>query len=857
MADTTQRLYIESALRLAQTMTIKFEAAAESINTYLTNIGYEVDPHVRSSWCYYMNLAGRYHISNQSMKVTSLDTLEEIDFTYDNLLIHRATKAAYRYGSRYYNELIERYPTQELLIRGVLWPVDIDKAIDAKNFTILYYDPDEVESNETYFIQDLQDWVYRFTTRWYMTFAATVQRYYPATFFGIMFTHLVGEIIAIRENYCRTQYVHSYHLWAFLGSHGRLNAYKDYVNQTQALYLYRNIRYIENHAGKTTTFDDLIFNILTGRNIPLTAYFLRHNSSDVPNQILPDGEIAKDPKNHLAESVLGIERISIGEALDNEVRSAKDNIKYLEKQKVDVPERAKNAITGELPTKVLESVMIDRSDSVPHKFVDTLLGEWIYLSTENRYIANISIPGPVSQEAMSMTVREALILWIYCVMRQFEFVIEEVPDIIAWYVQRLAPPEFSELRGVCEPDHVSEAAILTALTEHTPVSSIISTEAFYNTVVGIQGNINSHRIMYTRQQDFRSRGQMEVMTKRFYINKKCKLVDSKVKYTEWFRQKNWDMELSTPEQYAAFSLQLMEVATGANLRSTISVSDVHTAMIGIMTQLSSYSVQYVHQTNASPNVIVDNLAIRFGGIEAKSSHKFRIDQRVEIINQWQKGLLSPAEPVFEGMEFRNKYIHAPHYYRVFSSVEFLPNTHVSTRHKIEIAEVRFKGSLAKDIGIELKQTALNGLWLYLAEVRPIGEVITETRLPGLWLRVPNEDTYLPTEIDKSDLDGLLLKKVAPPPKLVVGVTPLPGLWLQPVVPYDLTNFDDGLKGFDPPGPFQPVTLEEGVEEYLGEFVGYIEPEYDLFNIEEELPGFSSEESKPFEPVDFSSFFGEK
>ncbi|UQT03528.1 putative virion structural protein [Serratia phage vB_SmaM-Kodama] len=856
MADTTQRLYVDGAMSLAQTMTIKFNAGAVAINNYLTEIGYTVDPNVPSTWRYYMNLAGKYHVSNQQMKVTSLDTLEEIDFTYDNLLIHRATKAAYKYGSRYYNELVEQYPEQELLIRGVLWPVDIDKAIDAKDFTILYYDSDEVDPNETYLIQDLQEWIYRFTYRWYLVFAAAVQKYYPATFFGTLFIHLVGEIISIRENYCRTQYVHSYHLWAYLGSHGRLNAYKDYVNITQALWLYRNIRYIDNHAGKTTTFDDLILNILTARNIPLTAYFLRHNSKDVPESILPEGEVAKDPKNYLAESVQGIERISIGEALDNEVNSAKDNDKYLAKQKIDVPIRVANAITGELPTKVLESVMIDRSDSVPHKFVDTLMGEWIYLATEGRYVANITIPNPATQEAMSMTVREALILWVYCAMRQFEMVLEDVPDLTAWFVQRLAAPEFSELRGVCEPKYVSESAILMALTEHTPVSTIISTEAFYNTVAQIQSNINAHRVMYTRQQDFRARGQMEVMTNRFYINKKCQLSATPIKYADWFHTKNWDMELSSPEAYSDFCFQLIEVATGANLRSTISVSDVHSAMIAIMTQLSSYSVQYVHKTNASPNIIVDNLAIRFGGIESRPSADFKIDQRVEIINQYQRGKLSPDKSAFEGIEIGSKYIHAPHFYRVFSSVDFLPDTHVATRHQIEIAEVRFKGSLAKDIGLEISKHDLDGLWLYLATARPINEVVTNPRLPGLWVRVPREDEYLPNEITKTDIEGLWTNVIPGPEKLVIGNKPLPGLWLEPIVPYELEDFKERLEGFDPPEPFKPTTLADGFDENLSGFVGYIEPEFDLFNIEEELPGFDSPDSEPKAPYDFSALFGE-
>lgn len=795
--DTTQTLYLESVMRLAKTMTIKFPSAAELRNKFLRQIGYTVNEEAPETWAYYMNLAGQYHETDTPMTVVSLDTLETIDFTYDNLLLHRATRKAYSFGTTYYNNLLSRYPNQETLIRGVLNPVDITTAINAKNWTILYYDQNEVEPQEAYLISDLQEWVNVTIDRWFLPMAAKTSSQYPATFFGNFFIHLPGEIINIRNRYARTQYVHSYHLWAFLGSHERLNRFKDYTTLKQSLYLYRNIEYIEAHAGKTGTFVDLVANILTDRRIPLTAYEIQQNTSKLGEEIYPEGVIAKIPQNELAESVSGIEYISIGEALENEAPIAKDNPNYLTEQKEQVPAQTKNAITNVLPTKVLESVMVDQSDAMPHKLTDTLLTEWIYLATSGKYVANIVLTDPVTQEGMSMSVREALILWVYAVMQQFEFTLDEIPDLTAYFAQRIPSPTFSELRNATQKDLVSELGIQAAMTETTPVTTIISTEAFYSTAVDIQGNISAHRLMYTSMEDFYQRGEWEVLCRKFYCNKRCALIDSPTKYSDWFKEKNWSLSMQTPTEWSQFALDIFTIATGSDLRSTISVSDIHDAMIGIMTQLSSYGVQYVHQTIAAPGVVLDNLTVRFGAAKGSGNSFYQIPQRIEIIDRKEKALLSPTGEPFVATDFNVSSIYANYYYKLDWGIGFLATSNIKTIHRIPIAEVKFKGNLSKDINIDFDITELNGLWLYHVYYRPLDDVIDNTQLNGLWVYPPNPDTLIQLEVKNRQLNGLNLNRIEPPPSLVLKDTVLDGLWVKDIPRFQLYQlFDDVLDGFD-------------------------------------------------------------
>src|SRR5690606_27942627 len=81
---------------------------------------------------------------------------ETIQFTKENLTIHRATAKDYSIGGRFYNELRAKYPEQVSLIQGIIEPVDMDVAIDSHDHKILSYPQTLVQSNETHLIPGIQ-----------------------------------------------------------------------------------------------------------------------------------------------------------------------------------------------------------------------------------------------------------------------------------------------------------------------------------------------------------------------------------------------------------------------------------------------------------------------------------------------------------------------------------------------------------------------------------------------------------------------------------------------------------------------------------------------------------------------------
>ena len=146
--DYHYSVYIDKNIGLVSTMIIKSEYQAHDMNNAVrvkTRDMNAVDEYRPDTWIYYKHISGEYHETDTPMTVVSMDTTETIIFNKENLKIHRTTRQEYSYGTKKYEELVERYPDKELLIKGILNPVDIDVAIQAKEGTILSYDKSFVE----------------------------------------------------------------------------------------------------------------------------------------------------------------------------------------------------------------------------------------------------------------------------------------------------------------------------------------------------------------------------------------------------------------------------------------------------------------------------------------------------------------------------------------------------------------------------------------------------------------------------------------------------------------------------------------------------------------------------------------
>lgn len=612
MSKAQYDIYRRKVLDLTRTLVVKSNASADAINRELRALGRAVNDNDPESWKYYLHLAGDYHASDVVMTVKSLDTFEEIVFTKANLEHHLATTREYRLFGSFYRALVARYPAQEDLIKGILNPVDMDTAIAAQDGQILYHDVTLVETNEENLIPKLESWCKVFSRRWMVRPYAQIDDLYVPAHFGIMYMLIPAVVMNIRLGNCHTNYAHSYHIREYLASHQKLDWAVDYMTKKQMLWLYREIRFIERNAGKQSTFKSLIQNVMTERNLPLAEWNMRHSLLEMPDELTPRVEFTRSTLN-LDLSAAGVETRNVIEMLEAEEIKARGNSRVMEDDAPLIREMMENSINDELQTKVLESAIIDNTDAQLFTLSDTLLNHWLFLADRGRYQAVITVDNPRTGTPLVLTVKEAFVVFIYVYGKSMGLEMNNLPILPAHFVRKLTTPTRATLRGMIDRRLVDENVLDAIYANINPLGNYISTEAFYRDVKKVHDGLMAHRWIWTTREHKDERGQVEEAAMFLYHTPNIDL-GSTENYEQWFVDRGLDMPLFSRLEASLLAETLVSYATGANLNTTTSLREIQTAMLRIMSTLSSYTVQYLQSINTMPLIVTDWQVPRIGNI---------------------------------------------------------------------------------------------------------------------------------------------------------------------------------------------------------------------------------------------------
>lgn len=623
MANAQQyEVYLANTIALAKTMIVKHAGVADAINTALTtgSPAYDVNDADPTSWKYYLNLAGQYHESDTLMQVISQDTLQTIDFTVANLAVNTATAVAYAPGGRYYTQLVAQYPTQELLIRGILHPTPMATAINAADGTVLWFDPSLVESNEMSLMLDIQNWMQLFLRRWYVAAYSNTDDLYLATMLGVMFSTLPSVILGLRLKYCHTYQAHSFHITQFLASHGKLDAYVASLTKPQMLWLYRNIRYIQRNAGQTGTFQNLIQNVMTARNLPLSTWNMQHDISQIQTTLAPSVIFEREALNFVT-SEEGVETRDVQAMLAYELNAAPANDDSQTHQD-EVTEQMAWGQFSELTTKVLESSVLDSTDASPYRLSDCLLNHWLYYASLGMYRAVISVPDPTTGDTYTFSMSDAFVVYMYAFGMSNGLLTgtEVIPTVYANKVLKRPLPTTTEIANLVDMSVLTAADLQAVFTNAPSIpNQFLSITAFNATVRAIHNYELYQHALFSTQGHLWTRAYLETATLYCYRDYEVVLAPEGTTFISWFQTRGLDVPSLSTEQLSALSTAIVTAATGADLYVVESLADIQKAMLAIMTQLSSYSVQYLQQINDSPLIVLERPSIRLGDTEASAS----------------------------------------------------------------------------------------------------------------------------------------------------------------------------------------------------------------------------------------------
>ncbi len=644
MSDNRYQLYLKDVKKLVATLVIKSEETVDGLNQYIIDFyGADyLDNTDPSTWKYYLNIAGEYHPIDTVMEVVSWDTLETIVFNKTNLNTHRATYKAYAYGTTQYKELVSKYPEQELLINGILNPVDLTTAINAKDGTILAHDTSLIESNEYSLLTNLEAWIMSFKVRWINRQFENSDSLYAATFLGIMYCFLIPAILNLRLKACKTNEAHSYHINEYLLSHGIPEDCVGFLNKKQALFLYRNIKYIRLNTGKKEIFDILLQNILTIRSMPLAEYVMKHQDTDQLNTILPTVQFKNIGLNRF--DIDNGEYVNTVTALKKENDDTVNNPRYIEENTDGIEELFKVSKHGVLKTKLLESNAINYSDAGQDKIENILLNHWLYYSTHNYYDIYIGVVSPVTGERIPVTMKEAFTLAVYAFSMSIGIEPVLIPEVMATKVQRIKLPTVTEMLSVTDQKYIDESIAIEALSYSPIVTKLTNTEVFNEVVSDIHTAITLHKLMPAVYEHQYTRALVQNMNYRIYCDVLCKLVDQPTTYSAWLNTMNLNFAGYSKTDFVDLYMNIFRQATGLDNSKVISMASIQTAMIKLFKTLSSYSIQFVSSINSGGYIDAGNHQIRLGDIHSGgSNHIDVIDMVVDVLSE--RGSVSSRIPM--------------------------------------------------------------------------------------------------------------------------------------------------------------------------------------------------------------------
>ncbi len=621
MSSMHYNVFLKEVFGLAATLTIKSEATANALNDHLTSRGLPVEELNPRTWKYYLNLSGQYHATDQKMVVRSSDTGEDILFSVENLAEHRTTAGDYAYGSKKYRDLLSRFPEQQELILGILNPVNINEAIAADDHSILYYDKKLVEEQEVNLIPKLQAWINAVFHRWYVSNFSLYADLHDAAFLTILYAHIPQTVLNIRVENCKTEMAHSYHIREYLDSFGDLGKYFDYMTWKQKLFFYRNLRYLNTHAGRWETFDLLTERVFTDRRFPLSEFAIQHQDANIVEDLVPQVQMLRRSINGY-ESELGSDIQSVREVLTLEDSLATQNLEVKDDSELAITTSMRLSKFSALETKVLESSMVDRTGSGGVSLEDMIVNHWPYLAKMGRYNTLVNFIHPTTGEDVNLNAYDAFLLYLYAYSKAASNELVDVPTVGCWCVRRVPLPTKMELRKYVTRDAVPDYFLDEALRDNPEITNVISPITFYELVQKIHARYGLHEDLYRYQEDMYTNGEVELMVGRFYHDHYI-VPEQETSYTQWLSSRNLDFSLLNEDQFYTLAMEIYTKATGYVADDTQKLSEIHSAHVNMMAQLSTYSVQFVHNSNSNELVELRWKALRGGDIDTYSRNSER------------------------------------------------------------------------------------------------------------------------------------------------------------------------------------------------------------------------------------------
>lgn len=440
--------YLKDSINLVKSIILTSSKEAVSYNDYIA-IAYpqfNLDLNDKTTWRYYKHITSEQHPLDQPITLTSIDNGETITLSPTTIHLHRITRNELLKFDLFYKELVDRFPEQELYIKSVIntsSKLNLQQVINAEDYTIVSYDDNLVEDNEDDIIETLQQRIYNYKNISLITYYSLSDNLFMASQYHILYSFILTTIISLRLKNAKTLRAHSYHILNYLSSHHYLDAQFNYLTKKQALFLYRNLLYLNNHAGREDTFRLLIERLFTERNISVVSY-IYEQTNQVDDKHYTDYRFKQKLLNN-SDLVYSYTDFSLDDIHRKEFPLAPSNPKELTYNKSNSDQLFKNSLFNTLLTKDLETVIVDNTDTVRYKLIPTIIDYWAYLLQSNRMRYLVTILDPITNKELRLSTKDLFKLFVIILYKGQGQTLTAFPDYTIKRVYRSEIPTVKQL----------------------------------------------------------------------------------------------------------------------------------------------------------------------------------------------------------------------------------------------------------------------------------------------------------------------------------------------------------------------------------------------------------------------------
>lgn len=272
----------------------------------------------------------------------------------------------------------------------------------------------------------------------------------------------------------------------------------------------------------------------------------------------------------------------------------------------DTIQRSKSGI---VQTKMLESILYDYSNSEPYTLPDVLLSQWAYMTTNNLYTAHAIVKDPRGNDLI-LSVTDSFIFALYIASVASGQPLTHIPRYRATRVRTDEPLMLSIVTNTQEEAYQCTDFAQAMIDSVPPMRTIESTQFFFDTQVKLhQAMLRQWRAIACTGNKY-IKAYLENTSHQLYRDMILTPKDFDTAYTDWFVNKGIEVIDYTPAEALTFYQMLFEASTGYTIDPTKVLGYIHTALINVIKTISSYSVQFLHDTNTSPVKLIDWSVIR-------------------------------------------------------------------------------------------------------------------------------------------------------------------------------------------------------------------------------------------------------